>query len=130
MGTLFSKIISGEIPSYSIYEDELVFAFLDINPIQLGHTLIVPKVEIDEFIDVEDKYYIAVFLTAKKIAKAQKKSLNCTRVCTLIEGYEIPHFHYHLIPTKSPQDLHAKRQRYEPSVMNEICDLIKTKLCD
>lgn len=105
MPTLFSRIIDGEIPSYRIYEDEYTYAFLDINPLSLWHTLVVPKIEVDSFIDVPEPYYSAVFRTAKKIAPAIQKATQCNRIATMIVGYEIPHFHYHVIPTRSMADL-------------------------
>jgi histidine triad (HIT) family protein len=105
MPSLFSKIIAREIPSYMIYEDEYTYAFLDIFPQQIGHTLIVPKIEIDHFSDVPEPYSSAIFQTAKKLAPAIKQATNCTRVCSMFVGYEIPHCHYHLIPTNQTQDL-------------------------
>lgn len=105
MSTLFTKIIAWEIPSFKIYEDEYTYAFLDIFPQQKGHTLIVPKCEIDHFADVPEPFYSAIFQTAKKIAPAIKKATNCTRVCTLFVGYEVPHCHYHLIPTNQISDI-------------------------
>ncbi len=104
MPTIFSKIIAWEIPSHKIYEDEYTFAFLDINPVQAGHTLIVPKIEVDYFADVPEPYYTAVFQAAKKIAPAIQKATWCKRISTTILGYEIPHFHYHLIPTNGIGD--------------------------
>jgi histidine triad (HIT) family protein len=98
MSTLFTKIINAEIPSYKIYEDEHTFAFLDISPIASGHTLIVPKIEIDYWLDVPEPYYTAVFQTAKKLAPAIHKATECLRIGTKIEGVDVPHFHYHLIP--------------------------------
>lgn len=104
--TLFSKIIAWDIPSHKIYEDEYTFAFLDINPVQAGHTLIVPKIEVDYFADVPEPYYTAVFQTAKKITPAIQKATGCKRIATMILGYEIPHFHYHLVPTNGLGDAH------------------------
>ncbi len=105
MSTLFSKIIAGEIPSYKIYEDEYVYAFLDIFPHVLGHTLIVPKIEIDHFSEVPEPYYSAIFLAAKEISPAITKATGCARICSMFVGYEIPHCHYHLIPTNSMDDI-------------------------
>ena len=83
MPTLFTRIIAGEISSYRIYEDEYVYAFLDIVPQRLGHTLIVPKIEIDHFSDVPDPYYSAIFQIAKKLAPAIQSATGCARVCTM-----------------------------------------------
>ncbi|MDD2694106.1 MAG: HIT family protein [Candidatus Gracilibacteria bacterium] len=105
MSTLFSKIIAGEIPSFKIYEDEFVYAFLDIFPQTPGHTLIVPKIEIDHFADVPEPYYSAIFLAAKKLSPAIQKATGCVRICTLFVGYEIPHCHYHLVPTNTLSDV-------------------------
>ena len=105
MSTIFSRIIAGEIPSFKIYEDEYVYVFLDIFPQQTGHTLIVPKIEVDHFSDVPEPYYSAIFQVAKKISKALKAATNCNRVCTIFMGYEVPHCHYQLVPTNSPADM-------------------------
>lgn len=105
MSTIFSRIIAWEIPSFKIYEDEYTYAFLDIFPQQPGHMLIVPKCEIDHFADVPEPYYSQVFQTAKKLAPAIKAATNCTRICTMIIGYEVPHCHYHLIPTMQLSDI-------------------------
>jgi histidine triad (HIT) family protein len=98
MATIFSKIINKQIPSYNIFENDLLLCFLDINPISKGHTLIIPKVEYDYFVDVPEPYYSEVFKLAKIISKAIEKSFTCQRVALLVEGSEIPHFHLHLIP--------------------------------
>lgn len=105
MSTIFSRIIAGEIPSYKIYEDEYVYAFLDINPINLGHTLVVPKTEVDYFIDLEEPYYTAIFQAGKKIARAIQNASDCVRVGTIIAGWDVPHVHYHLIPMFKYNDL-------------------------
>ncbi len=105
MTSIFTKIINGEIPSFKIYEDEHIFAFLDIHPVKPGHTLIVPKVEVDYFVDVPEPYYSAVFQAAKKIAPAIQQATGCVRVSTIIMGFDVPHFHYHLVPTDSVEDI-------------------------
>ena len=104
MSSIFTQIIKGELPAMKIYEDEHTYAFIDIFPIRLGHSLIVPKVETDYFLDVEEPYYSAVFKTAKKIAPAIQAATNCKRIGTAIMGFEVPHFHYHLIPMDSLED--------------------------
>ena len=114
MPTLFSQIIAGEIPSYRIYEDEYIYAFLDIVPQRLGHTLIVPKIEIDHFADVPEPYYSAIFQAAKKLSPAIQQATRCKRICTTFVWYELPHCHYHIIPTDSIVDLdHAKAKKAE-----------------
>ncbi len=121
MPTIFSKIIAWEIPCYKIYEDENIFAFLDIHPHTLGHTLIVPKIEIDNFIDVPEPYYSAVFQTAKKLAPALQKATNCKRVGALIIGLDVPHFHYHLIPIQQASDMEGASAHTEtPEAMQAI----------
>ena len=104
MSTIFSKIITGEIPSYKVYEDEYVVAFLDINPIQKGHTLVVPKVEVDQFFDVSEKMFDHMMHRVRYLAQVIKVKTGCERVCVFIEGYGIPHAHVHLVPTNVPED--------------------------
>lgn len=101
MATIFTKIIAGEIPSYKIFENEYVYAFLDIFPQQKGHVLIVPKEEIDHFSEVPEPYYSAMMSAAKTISVAIQKATGCKRVCMTFIGYEVPHCHCHLIPTNS-----------------------------
>jgi histidine triad (HIT) family protein len=124
MPSLFTKIINGEIPSYKVYEDELVFAFLDIFPFQPGHTLIVPKIEVDYFVDVPEPYYTAVFNTAKKLAPAIQKASNSLRVGMMVQGVDVPHFHLHLIPIFENQPFTGKKKSLEKSQMSEIQDAI------
>lgn len=108
MATLFTKIIQGEIPSYKIYEDEYSFAFLDINPMQKGHTLVVPKKEGDELFELDGDIYGKLMASAHVVAKILKQKTNCARVCAVIEGYNVPHAHIHLIPTNGPDDFDKK----------------------
>jgi histidine triad (HIT) family protein len=116
MTTLFSRIITQEIPSYKLYEDEYTYAFLDIFPQHPGHTLIVPKIEVDHFSDVPEPYYSAIFHTAKKLSKALEKVTGCKRVSTTFLGFEIPHCHYHLVPTDSEKDMDwKKREQADPN---------------
>ncbi len=107
--TIFTQIINGEIPCYKIYEDELVFAFLDINPINLGHTLIVPKIEVDKIYDLDQDYYQAIFKAAQNISKAIRNATNCLRVCSWAEGFQVPHAHYHLCPFYEVADFGQKK---------------------
>lgn len=108
MTTIFSKIIAGEVPGYKIYEDEFVCAFLDINPIQKGHTLVVPKVEIDDLFLLDEETYDKVMHRVRYVAQVLKAKLDCARVCVFIEGYLIPHAHVHLVPTNRPEDFDKK----------------------
>jgi histidine triad (HIT) family protein len=104
MSSIFSKIITGELPGYKIYEDEYVCAILDINPIQKGHVLVVPKVEVDQFFDVEERMFDHMMHRVRYIAQVMRAKLNCARVCVFIEGFGIPHAHVHLVPANKPED--------------------------
>ena len=103
--TLFSKIISGEIPSYKIAESEKFFAFLDIFPLQKGHVLVVPKIEVDKIFDVPDDFLGELLTFAKPIAQAIEKSFACNRVGMVTVGLEVPHAHVHLIPIHEAKDM-------------------------
>lgn len=104
MTSIFSKIIAGDIPCYKIAEDETCFAFLDINPLKQGHTLVVPKQETDQFFDVADDTLCALTLFSKKLAVAIKKAYPCNRVSMQVIGLEVPHAHIHLIPITTIND--------------------------
>ena len=108
MSTIFSKILSGELPSYKIYEDDFVYAFLDINPVQRGHTLVIPKIEVDQFIDLDEELYDKLMHRVKYVAFILRAKMECKRVCVLIEGYNIPHAHVHLVPTNSADEFDGK----------------------
>jgi histidine triad (HIT) family protein len=103
--TIFSKIIVGEIPSYKIAENENFFAFLDIFPLQKGHTLIVPKIEVDKIFDLPDTYLSEILIFAKPIAKAIEQAFPCNRVNIITVGLEVPHTHIHLIPMTHIKDM-------------------------
>lgn len=105
MPTLFTRIINWEIPSYKIYEDELVYAFLDIHPLTPGHTLLVPKIEVDYFTDLPANYASALILAAQKIASALDKATACKRTQLFIAGRDVPHTHLHLVPSESIADI-------------------------
>ncbi len=109
--TLFSKIISGEIPSYKIAENERFFAFLDIFPLREGHTLVVPKLEVDRFFDIPDEYLAGLMLFAKPIAHAIERSFDCNRCGLSVVGLEVPHAHLHLIPIDRADDLNFTRPK-------------------
>jgi histidine triad (HIT) family protein len=109
--TLFSKIIAGEIPSYKIAENERFFAFLDIFPLREGHTLVVPKLEVDRFFDMPDEYLAGLMLFAKPIAHAIERSFNCNRCGLSVVGLEVPHAHLHLIPIDHADDLNFTRPK-------------------
>ena len=104
MATIFTKIINGEIPSYKITEDENYFAFLDINPLKKGHTLVVPKQETDYLFDLDDQTLGGMMIFAKPIARAIDKVIDCNRVAVVVLGMEVPHAHIHLIPLDRESD--------------------------
>ena len=104
--TIFSKIIAGDIPSYKIAESELFFAFLDIAPLQKGHTLVVPKVEIDKVFDLPSNYLAEMLVFAQPITKAIETCFPCNRISMVTVGLEVPHAHLHLIPINEPNDIH------------------------
>ena len=98
MSTIFKKIIDGEIPCYKVTEDENFFAFLDVNPNAKGHTLCIPKKEVDKFFDIEDDLYLGLMAFSKKVAVALEKTIPCKRIGMAVIGLEVPHAHVHLIP--------------------------------
>lgn len=130
MASIFSKIAKGEIPSYKIAETENCFAFLDISPIAKGHTLVIPKQEIDYIFDVEDDLLSELNIFAKKVAKAIQKAYPCPKVGIAVIGLEVPHAHIHLVPLNSVGDLDFKRERLEFSKeeFEEIANNIKSYL--
>jgi histidine triad (HIT) family protein len=105
MATIFSKIAAGEIPSYKIAENDKFFAFLDINPLVKGHTLVIPRREVDYIFDMEDEELAAMHLFAKSVAKAIEKAIPCKRVGVAVMGLEVPHAHIHLIPINKESDM-------------------------
>lgn len=105
MASLFTKIIEGEIPSHRVYEDEATYAFLDINPRQPGHTLVVPKREVDYLFDLPAEDYQALWRAVRRIASALKQATDCARVVVIVLGYEVPHAHVHLIPSNALADI-------------------------
>lgn len=109
--TIFSAIISGRIPSFKIAENENFFSFLDISPMAVGHTLVIPKKEIDNFFDMPDDYLKEILLFAKPIAKAIEKSFPCKRCGMSVVGLEVPHAHLHLIPINNADDLNFTRKK-------------------
>ena len=128
--TLFSKIINGDIPSYKIAESEKLYAFLDIFPLQKGHTLIVPKIEVDKIFDVPDTYLSELLVFAKPIAAAIEKSFTCNRVGMVTIGLEVPHAHLHLIPINTASDMEFSQPKLSLSTeeFKAIQELILSKL--
>jgi histidine triad (HIT) family protein len=111
MASIFTRIVNGEIPSYKICEDENYFAFLDINPLAEGHTLVIPKKETDYIFDIEDGEYQGLFLFAKKIATAMRKVIPCERIGIAVIGLEVHHAHIHLVPLKTIYDIDFKKPK-------------------
>lgn len=127
--SIFSRIIAGEIPCYKIYENEKVFAFLDIHPLTKGHTLLVPKIEVDYFAEVPADYAQELFLVAQKIALALDRSMWSKRTQLVIAGWDVPHTHLHLVPSENMEDI-RKTQTLElsESEMLEIQQKILAEL--
>lgn len=105
MSSIFTKIIQGEIPSYKIAEDELFYAFLDINPNAKGHTLVIPKKEVDKLFDLDAETYVGLMQFVHKVAKALEKTIECNRIGMTVVGLEVPHAHVHLIPINRVSDI-------------------------
>ncbi|MCT4588564.1 MAG: HIT family protein [Carboxylicivirga sp.] len=130
MPTIFTKIVNGEIPCYKIAEDDRFFAFLDINPLAKGHTLVIPKQETDYLFDLDDQLLADMNVFAKKIAVAQKKVIPCKRVGVAVLGLEVPHAHIHLIPMNSEADVNFSNPKLKlaSEEFEEIAGLIRTEL--
>lgn len=130
MATIFTKIINGEIPSYKIAEDEKYYAFLDINPLKKGHTLVIPKVEEDYIFNLDDETLAGLTVFAKKVAKAIKAAISCQRVGVAVLGMEVPHTHIHLVPLEKEGDLNFKNEKLKLSAeeMAAIAKSISDKL--
>lgn len=105
MASIFTKIVKGEIPSYKVAESEQFFAFLDINPLSKGHTLVIPKKEVDYIFDLDDELYKDLFIFAKKVGKAIEKVVPCKRIGIIVFGLDVAHTHIHLIPINHSQDM-------------------------
>ncbi len=130
MSSIFTKIINGEIPSYKIAEDENCYAFLDISPLAEGHTLVVPKQEVDYIFDLEDELLMHLHLFAKKVAKAMKEVIECEKIGMAVIGLDVRHTHIHLVPLKEVGDLNFARPKLElpKERMQEIANLISSKI--
>ena len=126
MASIFTKIINGEIPSYKVAENDQFYAFLDISPLAKGHTLVIPKKETDYIFNIEDDEYKALFLFAKKVAKAIDKVIPCQKVGLTIIGLEVRHAHIHLIPIHSIYDMDFKQPKLK--LTNEEFQLIAEKI--
>jgi histidine triad (HIT) family protein len=127
MPSIFTKIINREIPAFIVYEDERYIAFLDINPLVIGHTLVVPKKEVDYIFDVDDDTLAGLNVFAKKVAGAIKKAVPCKRIGVAVIGLEVPHTHVHLVPMNVTDDLNFTRPKLNPSkeALSEVAEKIK-----
>ena len=126
MASIFSLIAAGHIPSYKIAEDENYYAFLDINPLAKGHTLVIPKKEVDYIFDLDDQTYAGLWAFAKKVAAGIKAAIPCKRVGVAVLGMEVPHAHIHLVPLQTEGDLNFRNKKLSltPEEFNEIAQKI------
>ena len=126
MATIFSRIIAGEIPSYKVAEDDRYYAFLDINPLAKGHTLVVPKQEVDYLFDLDDETLAGMMVFAKKVAAKIKREIACKKVAVVVLGLEVPHAHLHLIPNQNESGVDFQREKLQltPDEFREIAEKI------
>lgn len=126
MATIFTRIINGEIPSYKVAEDENFYAFLDINPLMKGHTLVVPKQEVDYLFDLDDETLQNMALFAKRVAEKIKCKIECKKVAMVVLGLEVPHAHIHLIPmnTESDVDFRKEKLNLTPEEFTQIAKML------
>lgn len=130
MSSIFSKIVRNEITSYKVYENENFLAFLDINPLKKGHTLVIPKIEVDYIFDLKSKEYQELWNFAKLVAKGMKRVIKCERISIVVMGLEVPHAHIHLIPLDNMQDIDFSQPKLNLSSdqMNKIASLINSAI--
>ena len=130
MPSIFSKIVSGDIPAFKVAEDENYVAFLDIFPLAKGHVLVIPKKETDYIFDLDSEEYLGLFSFAKKVAKAMDKTISCERIGVAVIGLEVPHAHIHLVPLHDVSDINFERPKlkFPDSEMKEIADIIKSAI--
>ena len=130
MPSIFSKIVSGDIPAFKVAEDENYVAFLDIFPLAKGHVLVIPKKETDYIFDLDSEEYLGLFSFAKKVAKAMDKIISCERIGVAVIGLEVPHAHIHLVPLHDVSDINFERPKLKflDSEMKEIADFIKSAI--
>jgi histidine triad (HIT) family protein len=129
MSSIFTKIVSGEIPCYKIAEDENYLAFLDVNPNAKGHTLCIPKQEINKIFDMEEEHYLGLMKFSRKVAKAIEKSVDCKRIGVAVVGLEVPHVHVHLIPLQDMDDMRFQRKTsLSPEEFQELATKIANNI--
>lgn len=126
MATIFTRIINGEIPSYKVAEDDNFYAFLDINPLMKGHTLVVPKQEVDYLFDLNDETLQKMIVFAKRVAEQIKCKIECKKVAMVVLGLEVPHAHIHLIPmnTESDVDFRKEKVKLTPEEFTQIANML------
>ncbi|MDD6103618.1 MAG: HIT family protein [Bacteroidales bacterium] len=127
MDSIFTKIVKGEIPSYKVAENETCYAFLDINPLTKGHTLVIPKKQVDYLFDLDEESYVELQLFARKVAKAVGKAIPSIRVAEAVIGLDVPHAHIHLIPINSEADVDFRKERVKltPEEFVQIAESIR-----
>ena len=126
--SIFTKIVKGEIPAYKIAENERFLAFLDVFPTAKGHTLVIPKEQVDYIFDLNDDLYLGLMAFAKEVAKAIKRAVPCNRVGVAVVGLEVPHAHVHLIPLNSMQDMNfANKKEFTKEEMEDVADKIRAE---
>lgn len=130
MASIFTKIINGEIPAYKVAEDENYFAFLDISPVAKGHTLVIPKKEVDYIFDLDDETYLGLHQFAKKVAEGLKRAIPCQKVGVMVLGLEVPHAHIHLVPMQTEADLlnFSDKKKFTPEEFKEITEKIAKEI--
>jgi len=130
MASIFTRIVNGEIPAYKVTEDENYLAFLDVFPTAKGHTLVIPKKEVDYLFDLDDETYAGLQLFAKKVAVGLKKAVPCVKVGVMVLGLEVPHAHIHLVPMQSEKDLlqFSDKTKFPPEEMEALAKLISENI--
>lgn len=130
MASIFTRIVNGEIPAYKVAEDENYLAFLDVFPTAKGHTLVIPKKEVDYLFDLDDETYAGLQMFAKKVAAGLKKAVPCVKVGVMVLGLEVPHAHIHLVPMQSEKDLlqFSDKTKFPPEEMETLAKLISENI--